>query len=74
MTLWRMLRKKDAFYFPRIDWIQELMNSGILAGQDARNPFNDWNFILLPYTTGDFHAVNKGNFYNVGLELLEGRP
>ncbi len=56
-----LLNGEDAYYFPAVHRYLELMNGGILAANDPRNPFNDWSFILLPYSTGDFH-VGHGTF------------
>jgi hypothetical protein len=62
ITIPRLLTGQAAFYFPKIG-LQELMKDGLLAGNDKYNPFNDWNFILLPYATGDFHVGNNDFAY-----------
>jgi hypothetical protein len=36
----------------------EYMFKGILKANNPGNPFNDWNFCVLPYTTGDLHFGN----------------
>lgn len=66
ITIMNFLSGKGAFYFPKIDRMQELMNGGILAEKDINNPFHDWNFILLPYATGDFHVGNNDFAYTDG--------
>lgn len=35
------------------------INVGITEADSARNPFRDWNFLIIPYTTGDFHVGNR---------------
>jgi Ni,Fe-hydrogenase III small subunit len=58
LTIGRLLSGKDAYYFPKPSIIQELMMGGILASNSKKNPFNDWNFAVISYTTGDFHVGN----------------
>jgi hypothetical protein len=62
-TLTRVLMRKETFYFPKVNWVQELMSGGILAEKELHNPFHDWNFILLPYASGDFHVGNHDFAY-----------
>jgi hypothetical protein len=31
---------------------------GFLEADNPKNPFNDWNIVVLPYSTGDFHTGN----------------
>lgn len=54
-TLWRALCGRETYYYPYVRFYLELGMDGLLAANDARNPFNDWNYIYLPYSTGDFH-------------------
>ena len=35
------------------------INIGITDTESAHNPFRDWNFLIIPYTTGDFHVGNR---------------
>jgi hypothetical protein len=65
MTVIRMLSGKDSYYFPMVRSYLELMNGGILAAKDKLNPFNDWNIILLPYSSGDFHVGNNEFLYSL---------
>lgn len=37
------------------------INIGITETNTARNPFDDWNFVVVTYATGDFH-VGRGDF------------
>ena len=37
------------------------INIGITETDTARNPFVDWNFVVITYATGDFH-VGRGDF------------
>jgi hypothetical protein len=59
LTIGRLLRGKEAYYFPKANFIQELLMGGILAENDKKNPLNDWNFAVISYTTGDFHVGNN---------------
>jgi hypothetical protein len=36
-------------------------NNGVLNRDDAANPVRDWNFVDIPYCTGDVHAGNNPN-------------
>ncbi|MBP1996384.1 pectin acetylesterase-family hydrolase [Paenibacillus eucommiae] len=45
-------------YAANISFYKLTMMNGILAANNAQNPFNDWNIVYIPYTTGDFHIGN----------------
>ncbi|MGX8682770.1 MAG: pectin acetylesterase-family hydrolase, partial [Bacteroidales bacterium] len=51
---------RDTTYFYKVvspDILANLvMNQGGLASDVEGNPFRDWNLILFPYATGDFHS------------------
>jgi hypothetical protein len=63
-------------------------HAGIMDRSDAANPLRDWNFVYVPYCTGDVHAGNnpRGSvpgvpgmqafvgYVNVGLYLERVRP
>lgn len=34
---------------------QDFVAKGGIGSDDNKNPFKDWNFIIVPYATGDFH-------------------
>jgi hypothetical protein len=36
-------------------------SDGLFNRTDAANPVKDWNFVYVPYCTGDIHAGNKPN-------------
>ncbi len=43
---------------------QDFVAQGGIGSDTEDNPFRDWNFIVIPYATGDFHAgtgVYEGN-------------
>lgn len=53
-TAARPLSTKDGFY---ADWSeQDFMSQFGIASNDENNPFRDWTILLMPYSTGDFHA------------------
>lgn len=62
-TIRRMLSGKECYYYPFVRFYLELGMGGLLAANDSRNPFNDWNYIYLPYATGDFHIGNNNFAY-----------
>ncbi|HEY8379332.1 MAG TPA: pectin acetylesterase-family hydrolase [Nannocystis sp.] len=49
-------------------WALGIGRSGIFA-DDPQNPVRDWNFIYVPYCTGDVHA---GDRENVGIDGIIG--
>lgn len=57
----RMAAGEPNFYWNNLRPITQLMNInvGITEADSARNPFRDWNFLVIPYTTGDFHVGNR---------------
>jgi hypothetical protein len=48
--------------------------SGIYDRSNAENPLADWNYVYVPYCTGDLHAGNnpKGNVPGVGPQQFVG--
>ena len=65
ITIFSFINGKGLSYFPKIG-LQELMKDGLLAENGKNNPFHEWNFILLPYATGDFHVGNNDFAYTDG--------
>ena len=57
---------RDDVYNTKMVWPDMLanitMNMGGLASDVNGSPFKDWNIILFPYATGDFHA-GTGEFH-----------
>lgn len=45
-----------AFYYDRDDGVSDARLTNGIGSDDERNPFRDWNIIVVPYTTADFHA------------------
>jgi hypothetical protein len=58
-TLITLFLRNSGFYFPKVGIVEEITKGGILKAQDVKNPFNDWNIISVPYSTGDFHIGNN---------------
>lgn len=48
--------EEDIFYYDRDDGWSEIRLQNGIGSSDTRNPFRDWTIIVIPYTTGDFHA------------------
>ncbi len=55
ITIPNMLRGEAPTYFANIPFYKLNTMGGILEADNKRNPFNDWNFVYIPYSTGDFH-------------------
>ena len=59
----KTLTWKPNYYWNNLRPFTQIMNInvGITETNTARNPFDDWNFIVITYATGDFHA-GTGDF------------
>lgn len=57
----RMAAGEPNFYWNNLRPITQIMNIGIgiTEADSEHNPFRDWNFLVIPYTTGDFHVGNR---------------
>ena len=43
---------------------QDFVANGGIGSRAEDNPFKDWNFVIVPYTTGDFHTgTNEFRYY-----------
>lgn len=49
------------YYWNNLRPLTQVMNihTGITEIGNSRNPFDDWNFIVIPYATGDLHVGNN---------------
>lgn len=47
--------KPDRFYTPDMTRQDRFVSKGITE-MDEQNPFQDWTFLAIPYSTGDFHS------------------
>jgi len=63
-------------YFRSIPAFFPTTLGGVLEADNPDNPFNDWNVVVIPYATGDFHTGNTttgtmryNGQQNVGLAL-----
>ncbi len=60
ITLLRMLRgytrRLTAFYFAALSRLFPAALTGLANRRDPKNPFRDWTFVFIPYTTGDMHV------------------
>ena len=53
--------EREAFYFEQLEpQTDEAIDQGICSSQ-KENPFNNWNMIIINYSTGDFH-VGRSDF------------
>ena len=64
ITTGAILTYRPNFYYSNLRPVTELMNinSGIMENT-KRNPFYDYNFIVITYATGDFHIGNHDYHY-----------
>lgn len=57
----------EKFYFNEVEWLGDIpLDKGICAPRED-NPFRDWTFIIIPYSTGDFHC-GAGEFPYTALD------
>ena len=50
---------------------QDFVANGGIGSDAEENPFKDWNFIIVPYTTGDFHTgTNEFRYDEKGKEKV----
>jgi hypothetical protein len=56
-TAGKMLTGLPNYYWNNLRPVTQLMNIniGITDVNDPKNPFADWNFVIITYATGDFH-------------------
>lgn len=49
------------YYWNNLRPFTQIMNihTGITETANPLNPFNDWNFVIITYATGDFHVGNN---------------
>ncbi len=68
----RMAAGEPNFYWNNLRPITQIMNIGIgiTEAESEHNPFRDWNFLVIPYTTGDFHVGNR----DVPYTDVDGQP
>ncbi|MBQ4307187.1 MAG: pectin acetylesterase [Lachnospiraceae bacterium] len=61
------------FYWNNLRPFTQLMNInvGITETDSARNPFDDWNFVVVTYSTGDLHVGNSTLEYKLPKEKTE---
>ncbi len=57
----RVAAGEPNFYWNNLRPFTQIMNIniGITDTESTHNPFRDWNFLVIPYTTGDFHVGNR---------------
>ncbi|MDR2749977.1 MAG: pectinacetylesterase family protein [Clostridiales bacterium] len=68
MSLETVVKQEEGFYFPNLNFYTDYMLYGILENSNSKNPFDSWNVIYIPYTTGDMHVGNREFTY----EALDG--
>ncbi|MBO5998360.1 MAG: pectin acetylesterase [Lachnospiraceae bacterium] len=66
VTTPKMLIRLPNYYWSNLRPVTQIMNIniGITQTGSVRNPFNDWNFIVIPYSTGDLHLGNNDFVYH----------
>jgi len=63
----------EGFYISHLpQYVMGLMHVGLLAENDAKNPFDGWNTINIHYTTADFH-LGRHDFHYGNERVLHHR-
>ncbi|MCR5032261.1 MAG: pectinacetylesterase family protein [Lachnospiraceae bacterium] len=56
----RVAAGEPNFYWNNLRPFTQIMNINIgITEENKRNPFHDWNFVVITYATGDFHVGNN---------------
>ncbi|MEU0478763.1 pectin acetylesterase-family hydrolase [Streptosporangium sp. NPDC006013] len=56
-------RELKMFYFKSLTKLFPAALGGIADQRDTQNAFRDWNFVFIPYSTGDLHVGDVTNTY-----------
>ncbi len=56
-------RDLRAFYFASLTRLFPAALTGLANRRDRKNPFRDWTFVFIPYSTGDMHVGDTVNRY-----------
>src|SRR5690606_24143667 len=56
-------RELTVFWFASLTRLFPAGLRGLADRRDGRNPFRDWTFVFIPYSTGDMHVGNTVNTY-----------
>lgn len=59
ISLATMFKGGGLTYFSNIPFYKLNTMKGILEEENDKNPFGNWNYLYIPYTTGDFHIGNN---------------
>ncbi|WOO35954.1 pectin acetylesterase-family hydrolase [Anaerocolumna sp. AGMB13020] len=59
INLANILKGEGLTYFSSIPFYKLNTMKGILEEGNDKNPFGDWNYLYIPYATGDFHIGNN---------------
>ncbi len=58
---------EQSHYFNDLEWMGDLLPMEGICSDREDNPFRDWNILVIPYATGDFHC-GAGNFPYMALD------
>ena len=64
ISLSSILKGERLTYFASIPFFKLNMMKGILEEGNESNPFGNWNYLYIPYSTGDFHIGNNSVEYS----------
>ncbi len=61
----KVMNKEPNYYWNNLRPVTQLMNInlGITDVKRKKNPFAEWNFVVITYSTGDFHVGNNNFVY-----------
>ncbi|WP_345409743.1 pectin acetylesterase-family hydrolase [Nonomuraea salmonea] len=57
-------RELQMFYFNSLTRLFPAVLAGMADRRDTTNAFRDWNFVFVPYSTGDLHVGDTSNTYS----------
>lgn len=59
-----LLSRRPNYYYNNLRPVTQLLNIGAgIMENSERNPFYDWNFVVITYATGDFHIGENDYVY-----------
>jgi hypothetical protein len=64
-------RNLRSFYFSKLQWFYPQALGGIGDNKNTKNAFREWNFVFIPYCTGDMHIGDTIKTYSFNDKNIE---